>query len=127
LNVTIKPTEAKDYGVKVFCDKDNQNGMEIFYSADEKTISIGDGNEETKPYGSSQPYGVAPFELQAGEDLNLRIFIDRALVEVFINERQAVVQSQLHKPEDVGICLYSRGGDIKANVTGWKMAAANQW
>ena len=43
------------------------------------------------------------------------------------NERQAVVQSQLHKPEDVGICLYSRGGDIKADVTGWKMAAANQW
>ena len=114
-------------GVKVFCDKDNQNGMEIFYSADEKTISVGDGNEEEKPYGSSQPYGVAPFELKAGEDLNLRIFIDRALVEIFINERQAVVQSQLHKPEDVGICLYSMGGDIKADVTGWKMAAANQW
>ena len=127
LNVTIKPTEAKDYGVKVFCDKDNQNGMEIFYSADEKTISIGDGNEAAKPYGSSQPYGIAPFALKAGEDLNLRIFIDRALVEVFINERQAVVQSQLHKPEDVGICLYSIGGDITADVTGWKMAAANQW
>ena len=73
LNVTIKPTEAKNYGVKVFCDKDNQNGMEIFYSADEKTISIGDGNEEPKPYGSSQPYGVAPFKLKAGEDL---IFTD---------------------------------------------------
>ena len=127
LNVTVKTTEAKDYGVKVFCDKDNQNGMEIFYSADEKTISIGDGNEATKLYGSSQPYGVAPFELKTGEDLNLRIFIDRALVEVFINERQAVVQSQLHKPEDVGICLYSIGGNIKADVTGWKMAAANQW
>ncbi|MDE0086030.1 MAG: GH32 C-terminal domain-containing protein, partial [Candidatus Poribacteria bacterium] len=71
--------------------------------------------------------GVAPFELNAGEDLSLRIFIDRALVEVFINERQAVVQSQLHKAEDVGICLYSIGGDIKADVTGWKMAPANQW
>ena len=55
------------------------------------------------------------------------MFIDRALVEVFINERQAVVQSQLHKPEDVGICLYSRGGDITVDVTGWKLAAANQW
>ena len=86
-----------------------------------------DNNEAEKPYGSSQPYGVAPFALNAGENLNLRIFIDRALVEVFINERQAVVQSQLHKPEDVGICLYSRGGDIKADATGWKMAAANQW
>ena len=120
-------SRKKDYGVKVFCDKDNQKGMEIFYSADEKTISVGDRNNATEPYRGSHPYGVAPFELKAGEDLNLRIFIDRALVEVFINERQAVVQSQLHKPEDVGICLYSIGGDIKADVTGWKMAAANQW
>ena len=31
------------------------------------------------------------------------------------------------KSEDVGICLYSIGGDIEADVTGWKMAAANQW
>jgi sucrose-6-phosphate hydrolase SacC (GH32 family) len=127
LNVTIKPTEARDYGVKVFCDKDNQNGMEIFYSADKKTISVGDGKEATNPYIRSKPYGVAPFELKAGEDLNLRIFIDRPIVEIFINERQAVVHTQLHKPQDVEICLYSIGGDIKADVTGWKMAAANQW
>jgi sucrose-6-phosphate hydrolase SacC (GH32 family) len=59
--------------------------------------------------------------------LNLRIFIDRPLVEVFINERQAVVHRQLHQPEDVGICLYSKGGDIEADVIGWKMAASNQW
>ena len=101
--------------------------MEIFYSADKKTISVGDGKEATEPYRGSQPYDVAPFELKAGEDLNLRIFIDRALVEIFINERQAVVHSQLHKQEDVGLCLYSIGGDIKADVTGWKMAVANQW
>ncbi len=127
LNVTIKSTEAKVYGVKVFCDKDNQNGMEIFYSSEDQTISVGDGKEVTEPYRGSKPYGVAPFELNDREDLNLRIFIDRALIEVFINERQAVVQSQLHKQEDVGICIYCIGGDIKADVTAWKMAPANQW
>ena len=87
---------------------------------------MGNGKEVTEPYIRSQPYGIAPFKLRAGEDLNLRIFIDRPIVEVFISERQAVVHRQLHKPEDVGICLYSIGGDIKADVTGWKMAAANQ-
>ena len=127
LNVTLRTTGAKEYGVKVFCDKDNKNGMEIFYSTERKIILIGDGKEITEPYRGSKPYGEAPFELQKGEDLNLRIFIDRALVEVFINERQAVVQSQIHKSEDVGICLFSLDGDIKADVTGWKMAPANQW
>ena len=127
LNVTIKPTDAIDYGVKVFCDENNQNCVEIFYSADKMIVSVGDGDDEIKPYGSSQPYGEAPFELLQGEDLNLRIFLDRPLIEVFINERQAVVDRKIHNPEDVGICLFSKGGDIKGDVTGWKMAPANQW
>ena len=128
LNVTIKPTEAREFGVKVLCDKDNQNGMEIFCSADKKTISVlGDRQEATDPHPRPRPRAVVPFELKEGENLNLRIFIDRPIVEVFINDRQAVVQRQLHKPEDVGICLYSKGGDIKADVTGWRMAASNQW
>jgi len=128
LNITIKPTEAREFGVKVLCDKDNQNGMEIFYSAEKKTVSVlGDRAEATDPYPRPRPRAVVPFELKDGEDLNLRIFIDRPIVEVFINDRHAVVQRQLHKPEDVGICLYSKGGDIKADVTGWKMAASNQW
>ena len=52
---------------------------------------------------------------------------DHPKVEVFINDRQAVVQRHLHKPEDVGICLHSEGGDLEADVTAWKMAASNQW
>ena len=127
LDVTIRPTEAREFGVKVFCDEDNQNGMNIFYSANEKTISVRDEKEATDPDTSARAYADAPFELKEGEDLNLRIFIDKQIVEIFINDRQALVQRHVHKPEDVGICLYSKGGDMEADVTGWKMAAANQW
>ena len=127
LNVTIKPTEARDFGVKVLCDKGNQNGLNIFYSAGEKKISVRDEKETIDPDTSTRAYADAPFELKEGEDLNLRIFIDKPIVEVFINDRQAAVQRHLHKPEDVGICLHSEGGDLKADVTGWKMAASSQW
>ena len=127
LKVSIKPSNAIEFGIKVFCDKDNQNGIEIFYSADRMIVSVGDGKDERKPYGSSHAYGEAPFELLQDEDMNLRIFLDRPLVEVFINERQALVDRKIHNPEDIGICLFCNGGDIKADVTGWKMAPANQW
>jgi beta-fructofuranosidase len=127
LKITIKPTEAKDFGVTVLCDQDNRNGMKISYSPDKKMISLRDEKEEFDPGTNRRAHGDAPFELKEGEDLNLRIFIDRPLVEIFINDRQAVVQRHFHKPEDVGICLYSKGGDIEADVTAWKMAASNQW
>ena len=137
LTVTIKPTDANKFGVKVLCDKDNQNGMNIFYSAGKKMISVRDEKEAIEPYTRTRAYAKsnarlrlsadAPFELKKGEDLNLRIFIDKQLVEIFINDRQALVQRHVHKPEDIGICLYSEGGDMEADVTGWKMAASNQW
>lgn len=125
LNITIKPTEAKKYGARVLCDENNK-GLNIFYSADERTISIGDGLPPLSRT-RSKPYTVAPFELRKGEDLKLRIFIDKPIVEAFINDRQAVYRRHPHKPGDVAVSLFSEDGDIEANVTSWKMAASNQW
>ena len=105
LAFTIKPTQAVAFGVKVLCDKSNKNGLNIFYSVGEKRISVKDEKEVKDPDANTRAYADAPFELKEGEGLNLRIFIDRSLVEIFINDRQAIVQMHLHQPEDVGICM----------------------
>ncbi len=71
---------------------------------------------------------TAPFELQPGEDIQLRIFVDRSIVEVFANDRQAVVKQYAYAPGDVGVCLVSEGGNMKVlEVKGWQMAASNPW
>jgi beta-fructofuranosidase len=106
LSVTIKPTSAKEYGVSVFCDKDGK-GFPITIKPESKVMAMG----EIKP----------PFELKKGEDLNLRIFLDKGMVEVFVNDRQGFVYMQQHDKENVGISLFSKGGDITAKVKGWKM------
>jgi len=106
LSVTIRPTEAKEYGVSVFCDKDGK-GFPITIKPESKVLAMG----EIKP----------PFELKKGEDLNLRIFLDKSMVEVFVNDRQGAVCMQQHDKENVGISLFSKGGDITATVKGWKM------
>ncbi|MCY2954035.1 MAG: GH32 C-terminal domain-containing protein [Planctomycetota bacterium] len=64
----------------------------------------------------------APFELKKGEALNLRLFLDKGMIEVFANDRQAVVYIQEHKMEDAGVSLFSKGGYVLTKkVKGWKM------
>jgi len=106
LSVTIKPASAKEYGVSVFCDNVGK-GFPITLKPENKTLAMG----EITP----------PFELKKGEDLNLRIFLDKGMVEVFVNDRQAAVYMHQHDKENVGISLFNKGGDITTKVKGWKM------
>jgi sucrose-6-phosphate hydrolase SacC (GH32 family) len=106
LSVRIRMAEAEEYGVSVFCDEKGR-GFDITVKPEDRVISMGDINP--------------PFELKDGEDLKLRIFLDRSMVEVFVNDRQAAVYMHEHDPENVGISLFSRTGDMIAEVKGWKM------
>jgi sucrose-6-phosphate hydrolase SacC (GH32 family) len=107
LNLTIEPTVAKEYGVKVFCDA-NGGGLPITLNAANKTLAIGKI--------------AAPFDLKPGETLKLRLFLDKGMVEVFANERQAIVSMQQHQPQDVGISLFANGGDIMVKeIKAWQM------
>jgi beta-fructofuranosidase len=65
----------------------------------------------------------APFTLKKGEDLTLRVFIDKNLVEVFANDRQAVMNApKLVSLDNTGARLFSAGSDMQVkSVTSWKM------
>jgi len=106
LDVTIRPTEAKSFGVRVFRGEDG-GGFPITVIPAENVLTM----------GSIRP----PVKLHPSEDVNLRIFLDKGFVEVFINDRQAAVFMQPHEKEDVGISVFSNGGSIVASVKGWKM------
>ena len=60
--------------------------------------------------------------LNRGEDLTLRIFIDKNLVEVFANDRQAAVAAEKYDAEKVSIRLFSNGGDsVIKQLKCWKI------
>jgi sucrose-6-phosphate hydrolase SacC (GH32 family) len=114
LMVTIAAGEARRFGVRVLCDKDNGKGLDIVVEPGSKSLRVG--------------ATVAPFELKRREDVRLRIFVDRRVVEVFANDRQAVVKQHDYAPGDVGVCLFSEGGRmVVKEVKSWKMQPANAW
>jgi len=108
LEVVMAAPTAKEFGINVLCDENGGNGFPIASGAGSKFLTV----DYIKP----------PFELRDHEDLTLRIFIDKSMIEVFANDRQAAVAWHEYKPENVKVSLFSRGGDLTVKrVTSWKM------
>lgn len=108
LMVTIKHGSAKRYGVRVLCAKDNISGVDVVAEPARKSLHVG----ET----------TAPLALESDEAIRLRIFIDRGVVEVFANDRQAVAKQHLYDAGDVGVCLFSEGGRMQVTeVRAWQV------
>ena len=62
----------------------------------------------------SRPPEVAPVYLSEDENLDLRIFIDRSVIEIFVNERQCVA-SRLYpsRNDSIGVSAISQGSSSK--------------
>ncbi len=108
LKIAIDPGTANEFGVEVYCNKEGLAGFPITIELASKLLRLG-------------PVKV-PFELKIGETVDLRVFLDKSMIEVFVNDRQAAVASHKAAPADQNIRLFSKGGDIVVkDVTGWKV------
>ena len=106
INAVFEPTDANAYGMYIFCG-DAGKEMRVGYLANEKKLVVG----EVK----------APFELEDGEALELTVFLDKGMVDVFANNRQAVTTGLADGYKRTGVELFATGGDVTAKVKGWKM------
>ena len=72
---------------------------------------------------------IAPFELKLGETLDLQIFIDKSIIEVFANGRQCVTQRVYPTlKESQGVEVFSEnGGAMVESITTWDIAPTNHW
>ncbi len=127
LNIEMIPKNAEQFGVKVFCSPDGEEQTAIFYDSVEKKLKI----DTTKSGLGEVPKSIegGPFELKPDELLKLRVFVDRSVVEVFANNRQAVMRRVYPTRKDsLGVLLFSRGGDTKvSSVKAWNMAPSNPY
>ena len=115
-----KEVDRKRLGLQFFADEENE-GLLLLLRPESGTICLGD---------TEAPFRVS--DLPHGENLDIRIFIDKYLVEVFVNGRQALLRTFMEYRE-AGNQLrgYVFGGTNNEDVTVlgridiWKMHATN--
>jgi sucrose-6-phosphate hydrolase SacC (GH32 family) len=108
LKVTIKAPVPKEFGINLLSDEKGNESVTITSGSGRKTLGV----------GSIEP----PFELKADEDLTLRIFVDKNIVEVFANDRQAAVIAHDHIRENPNISLFTKDMDLVVDeIKAWKM------
>ena len=148
LALTIEPGDAKEFGLKVRCSPDGAEQTAIVCVPDKQQLKIelskSTLNTRVK-YPQPLPPDVrpqdvpesqrhvqeqaAPFELKRGEPLQLRVFLDRSVLEVFANERQCLTQRIYPtRADSLDIALFARGGRIKVkSFDAWDMSPTNSW
>ncbi|MEM7478040.1 MAG: GH32 C-terminal domain-containing protein, partial [Planctomycetota bacterium] len=88
------------------------------------TLTIDTTRSSTHPKALSRPPEVAPVLLPAPKaPVTLRVFVDRSIVEVFVNDRQvAAVRVYPRQKNSTGISIQSIGGNAKLiSLDAWQM------
>jgi sucrose-6-phosphate hydrolase SacC (GH32 family) len=120
ITVDRREAERRRFGVHLFAG-DECEGLPVLVRPETGTLCIGD---------AEAPFAVA--DLPEGEDVDLRIFVDKYLVEVFANGRQAVLNACMDY-RDMGKALKPyrfrfRDGCLTKirKVEIWKLKPTNQ-
>ena len=145
LALRIAPEHAGAVGVALRCSPDGAEQTAVLFDPAASKLQV-DVSRSTLDDSISYPHyrqpaalerlpaearlvraQEAPFELAAGEALELRIFLDRSVLEVFANGRQCITQRIYPSRGDSrDVRLFSRGPVASvASIEAWDMAPAN--
>jgi beta-fructofuranosidase len=126
IKVTFQPGKATMYGIKVCMSDDGREETVIYYDATDKMLKF-DTRKSGLSYGRKM-VEEAPLELKNGEPLVLNIFIDKSIVEVFANDKQAIARTIYPTLGGHGISLFSEGADVTVpSFKTWAIAPSNPY
>jgi beta-fructofuranosidase len=135
LNFSIRQVNAKEYGIKLLCAPDGSEETSIIFDAQKQVIRV--DLSKTTLDKSLMQWRYSDFNYRQEAKLNLpdtdllkfHIFIDRSVLEVFVNERICLTHRIYPTRDDSnGIILISEGGKIEVpKFDAWHIVPSNPW
>jgi sucrose-6-phosphate hydrolase SacC (GH32 family) len=142
INITIDPRKAKRFGVNVLTSIDGREKTPIVFDREKNILRIDmlHSSLEKLTYNEfiacpknkiNSPVEVqdAPFTLNPNEKINMRIFLDKSLLEVFVNGRQCITQVVYPTLKDaLNVDVFAEDSAIKVDeLKAWKLFPSMQW
>jgi len=105
----FKPNDARRFGLKVRCSEDGRNALLLSH-----------GNGILDVAGTEVPVPLDP----GAEDLTLHVFLDKSVMEVFINDGPTSVTRVDYPGEnDLGLAVFAEGSATVTSLDVWEMKA----
>ena len=129
ISITIDPGDAKEVGLNVLESPDAEETTRISFFPKghprwgSAHLQIDGSSSSIRSDLISRPPELAPIDVSEAEPINLRIFVDRSIIEVFANDRQCLtLRAYPDRDDSVGVSLFSRGGTAKfTEIESWQM------
>ncbi|MFX0100726.1 MAG: glycoside hydrolase family 32 protein [Candidatus Hodarchaeota archaeon] len=129
ISLKVIPSCARKVGFQVCTSPDGREETRVYYDMDEKALVFDSRNSSLQGTGRPVPE-KAPFEPKDKDEcIHIRVFIDKCVVEVFINDVQAITRRVFTTlDESLGIYLFCEGGDCDVEeLTTWEMMPSNPY
>ena len=115
ITIDRKEAERKLFGFTVFADGKG-GGLPIVFRPETSSLRVG---------SAEAPFSIA--SLPDGEDITVRIFVDRHIVEVFVNDRQAMLAHHREYQSHPVLSAFTVGAPtVLKKVETWKLHPTNQ-
>ncbi|MDO5554895.1 MAG: glycoside hydrolase family 32 protein [Planctomycetia bacterium] len=142
LDLVIDPQKAKRFGVTVFQSGDRREETPITVDLEHQTVTI-DMKKSSLKQVKFYKYGfynlpipneeiteqTAPITVLPDKKVRLRIFLDKSIMEVFVDDCQCVTQMVYTTlPDAVSVSVFAEDEAIKVDsAKAWELFPTNQW
>jgi len=122
IRADIDPGDAVRAGLKLRAAPDGSEQTLVYYDRGQRLVCV-DRSQSSTNGSADRGMQSGPFLLGRGEALQLRIFLDGSVIEIFANERFCLsARVYPADPRSTGVALYASGGAAKmVSFEAWEM------
>jgi beta-fructofuranosidase len=126
LEIFVDPATAQQCGVKVRASPGGEEETLLYYDVAAKKLVF---DATHSGINGRRVVERAPLELDDGQPLKLRVYVDKAVVEIYANDRQAICRRIYPGRDDsLGVILFVNGGRAGfPSVKAWEMMPSNPY
>ena len=123
MNTVLHTGEATECGLKLRCSPQQEECTNVIFRPAQQELTLDVSQSSLSPDVVDVEPQTGPLELADDESLQLRIFVDRTVVEVFANGRQCLTKRIYpSRADSLGLIAFAHGGGARlVSADAWEM------